>query len=122
MSYTTNLSIAAVAVALRARHGGADAHHRARGRSRKTKASSQPRRRRRRLATTRGAAQLEFLVAALRTSLAEARLGELATQQSYDERVRNYGTKLKSDHTALASGNRTDARAARRRNPDGTVR
>ncbi len=56
--------------------------------------------------TARGnksAAQIEFLVDALRTSLAEARLGELAAQQSDDPRVRDYGTKLKSDHTAHAS-------------------
>jgi putative membrane protein len=51
----------------------------------------------------KSAAQIEFLVEALRTSLAEARMGELATQQSYDSRVRDYGTKLKSDHTAHAS-------------------
>jgi putative membrane protein len=48
-------------------------------------------------------AHIEFLVEALRTSLAEARMGELATQQSYDSRVRDYGTKLKSDHTPHAS-------------------
>jgi putative membrane protein len=48
-------------------------------------------------------AQLEFLVAAFRTSLAEARIGELATQQSHDQRVRNYGAKLESDHTAHAA-------------------
>ena len=30
-------------------------------------------------------------------------MGELAAQQSYDPRVRDYGTKLKSDHTAHAS-------------------
>jgi putative membrane protein len=48
-------------------------------------------------------AQAEFLVEALRTSLAEARLGELATQQSYDARVRDYGARLRSDHTAHAT-------------------
>jgi putative membrane protein len=48
-------------------------------------------------------AQAEFLVEALRTSLAEARLGELATQQSYDTRVRDYGARLRSDHTAHAT-------------------
>jgi putative membrane protein len=47
-------------------------------------------------------AKAEFLVEALRTSLAEARLGELATRQSYDPRVRDYGTRLRSDHTAHA--------------------
>jgi len=51
----------------------------------------------------KSSAQLEFLAAALRSSLAEASIGELATQQSHDQRVHNYGTKLKSDHTALAS-------------------
>jgi len=54
--------------------------------------------------TARGnksAAQIEFLLEALRTSLAEARMGELAAQ-SDDPRVRDYGTKLKSDHTAHA--------------------
>lgn len=45
----------------------------------------------------------EFLVEALRTSLAEARLGELATQQSYDARVRDYGARLRTDHTAHAT-------------------
>lgn len=48
-------------------------------------------------------AQAEFLLEALRTSLAEARLGELATQQSYDARVRDYGARLRSDHTAHAT-------------------
>jgi putative membrane protein len=51
----------------------------------------------------KSAAQTNFLVEALRTSLAEARMGELATQQSYDSQVRDYGTKLKSDHTAHAT-------------------
>jgi putative membrane protein len=48
-------------------------------------------------------AKTEFLVEALRTSLAEARLGELATQQSYDMRVRDFGARLRSDHTAHAA-------------------
>jgi putative membrane protein len=48
------------------------------------------------------AEHIEFLVEALRTSLAEARMGELAAQQSYDPRVRDYGAKLRSDHTAHA--------------------
>lgn len=51
----------------------------------------------------RNTQQIEFLLEALRTSLAEARMGELAAQQSYDQPVRDYGTKLKSDHTAHAS-------------------
>jgi putative membrane protein len=45
----------------------------------------------------------DFLLEALRASLAEVRMGELATQQSHDQPVRDYGTKLKSDHTAHAS-------------------
>jgi putative membrane protein len=44
----------------------------------------------------------EFLLDALRTSLAEARMGKLATQQSYDVKVRDYGKKLENDHTAHA--------------------
>lgn len=44
----------------------------------------------------------EFLLDALRTSLAEARMGKLAAQQSRDQRVRDYGMKLESDHTAHA--------------------
>jgi putative membrane protein len=50
----------------------------------------------------KNAAHIEFLTEALRTSLAEVRLGELATQQSYDPRVRDYGAKLRTDHTAHA--------------------
>jgi putative membrane protein len=102
MSYTTNLSIAAVAVAF------------ALGTAAQTRTTvPEPKPQNQSIVTAeaspeaardnKSSAQLEFLVAALRTSLAEARLGELATQQSYDERVRNYGTKLKTDHTALAS-------------------
>ena len=40
---------------------------------------------------------------ALRASLANVRMGDLATQQSNDQRIRDYGTKLKGDfstHTA----------------------
>jgi len=48
-------------------------------------------------------AQVEFLVEALRSSLGETRMGELATRQSYDQRVRDYGEKLKVDHTAHAT-------------------
>lgn len=47
--------------------------------------------------------QVEFLMDAMRASLANVRMGELATQQSNDQRVRDYGTRLKSDfstHTA----------------------
>jgi len=52
---------------------------------------------------TRNTQQIDFLMEALRTSLAEVRMGELAAQQSYDQPVRDYGTKLKSDHTAHAT-------------------
>lgn len=52
---------------------------------------------------TRNTQQIEFLLEALRTSLAEVRMGEIAAQQSYDQPVRDYGTKLKSDHTAQAT-------------------
>ena len=41
--------------------------------------------------TNTNAAQIEFLVEALRSSLGEIRMGELATEQSYDQRVRDYG-------------------------------
>jgi putative membrane protein len=51
----------------------------------------------------KSAQQVEFLLEALRTSLAEIRMGELAAQHSYDQKVRDYGTKLKSDHTAHAA-------------------
>jgi putative membrane protein len=44
----------------------------------------------------------EFLLDALRASLTEARMGKLAAQQSYDEKVRDFGRKLESDHTAHA--------------------
>src|SRR5262245_48940187 len=43
--------------------------------------------------------QIEFLSDALRASLANVRMGELAAQQSSDQRVRDYGTKLKTDYT-----------------------
>jgi putative membrane protein len=41
--------------------------------------------------------QVEFLTDALRASLANVRMGELATKQSSDQRVRDYGTRLKND-------------------------
>jgi len=47
--------------------------------------------------------QIEFLLGALRASLADVRMGELAAQQSYDQRVRDYGARLKSDFTAHAT-------------------
>jgi putative membrane protein len=53
--------------------------------------------------TNTNAAQVEFLVEALRSSLGEIRMGELATRQSYDQRVRDYGAKLRTDHTAHAT-------------------
>lgn len=45
---------------------------------------------------------VEFLLDALRASLTEARMGKLAAQQSYEQKVRDYGMKLESDHTAHA--------------------
>jgi putative membrane protein len=52
---------------------------------------------------SRNTRQIEFLLEALRGSLADVRMGELAAQQSNDQRVRDYGTKLKSDFTAHAT-------------------
>jgi putative membrane protein len=46
---------------------------------------------------------IEFLLDALRASLTEARMGKLAAQQSYDEKVRDYGKKLEADHAAHAA-------------------
>jgi putative membrane protein len=46
---------------------------------------------------------IEFLLDALRASLTEARMGKLAAQQSYDQKVRDFGTKLESYHTAQAA-------------------
>jgi putative membrane protein len=48
----------------------------------------------------KNAEDVEFLVEALRTGLAEVQLGELATQLGHDARVRDYGAKLTSDHAA----------------------
>jgi putative membrane protein len=48
----------------------------------------------------KNAEDVEFLVEAMRTGLAEIQLGELAAQRSDNPRVRDYGAKLKSDHTA----------------------
>lgn len=47
--------------------------------------------------------QIEFLLDALRVSLAEVRMGELAARQSDDPRLRDYGTKVAADHTAHAA-------------------
>jgi putative membrane protein len=52
---------------------------------------------------TRNTRQIEFLLDSLRASLANVRMGELAAQQSYDQRIRDYGTKLKSDFAAHAT-------------------
>src|SRR5262245_29146107 len=52
---------------------------------------------------SRNTRQIEFLLDALRTSLANVRMGELATQKSTDQRVRDYGTKLKNDFTTQAT-------------------
>ena len=46
---------------------------------------------------------VEFLLDALRASLAEAQMGDLATQRARDPRVRDYGARLKRDHTEHAA-------------------
>jgi putative membrane protein len=48
----------------------------------------------------KNAEDIEFLVEALRTGLAEVRHGDLAEQRSYDPRVRDYCAKLARDHAA----------------------
>jgi putative membrane protein len=45
----------------------------------------------------------EFLSEALRSNLAEAKIGELAAQRGRDPRVRDYGARLHRDHTAHAA-------------------
>ena len=45
----------------------------------------------------------EFLLDALRASLAEAQMGDLAAQRGREARVRDYGARLKRDHTELAT-------------------
>jgi putative membrane protein len=52
---------------------------------------------------SRSTRQIDFLLDALRTSLANVRMGELAAQQSADQRVRDYGARLKNDFTTQAS-------------------
>jgi putative membrane protein len=52
---------------------------------------------------TTSARSTEFLMDALRASLANARMGELAMEQSGDQRVRDYGTRLKSDFASHAA-------------------
>jgi putative membrane protein len=99
MQVTTTLSIAALAAALAA---GATAQTRSTApepQNQSVVTAEAPREPTR----SKNAAHIEFLVEALRTSLAEARMGELATQQSYDARVREYAAKLKTDHTAHAT-------------------
>jgi putative membrane protein len=54
-------------------------------------------------AAAKDAGDVEFLVEALRTSLAEIEMGRLASQRGHDPRVRDYGAKLESDHTAHAT-------------------
>jgi len=51
----------------------------------------------------RDADDVEFLVEALRTSLAEIEMGALASQRGHDPRVRDYGAKLETDHAAQAT-------------------
>jgi putative membrane protein len=51
----------------------------------------------------KNAEDVEFLLDALRTSLAEVRLGELATQRSADMRVRELGAAIRDDHSAQAA-------------------
>lgn len=46
---------------------------------------------------------VEFLLEALRTSMAEANIGELAAQRGRDARVREYGATLQRDHTEHAA-------------------
>jgi putative membrane protein len=48
----------------------------------------------------KNAEDVEFLVEALRTALAEVRFGELAEQRGNDARVRDYGARLENDHLA----------------------
>ena len=52
---------------------------------------------------TTNARSTEFLMDALRASLANARMGELAMEQSGDQRVRDYGTRLKKDFASHAA-------------------
>lgn len=54
-------------------------------------------------ANNKTAEDIEFLVEARRSSLAEARLGQLAMQQSQDQRVRELGAKIATDHASLAA-------------------
>ena len=69
----------------------------------RTAASSRRKRREAASADNKNAEDLEFLTEALRTSLAEVQMGELAAQRGHDPRVRAYGAKLKTDHAAQAA-------------------
>jgi putative membrane protein len=51
----------------------------------------------------RNAEDLEFLVEALRTALAEVKMGELAAERGRDARVRDYGANLARDHAEQAA-------------------
>jgi putative membrane protein len=51
----------------------------------------------------KNAEDVEFMLDALRTSLAEVQMGELATQRSSDTRVRDYGARIQSEHSAQAA-------------------
>jgi putative membrane protein len=96
MKLTTNLSIAALAAVITLGAAGQT-------RSSAPEAQNQSILTAEAARGTRNTQQIEFLLEALRTSLAEVRMGELATQQSYDQPVRDYGTKLKTDHAAHAT-------------------
>ncbi|HEX7238082.1 MAG TPA: DUF4142 domain-containing protein [Gammaproteobacteria bacterium] len=52
---------------------------------------------------TTNARSTEFLLDALRASLTEARMGKLAAQQSGEQKIRDFGLELESDHTAHAA-------------------
>ena len=54
-------------------------------------------------ADTTNTRSTEFLMDALRASIANTRMGELAMEQSGDQRVRDYGARLKSDFASHAA-------------------
>lgn len=54
-------------------------------------------------AANKSAEDVEFLLDAMRTALAEIELGELAAQRASDAAVREYGAKVKADHTEQAA-------------------
>ena len=96
MKPTTNLAIAALAAALTLGAMAQTSTNPREATNQSIVTAEAPR-------ATRNTQQIDFLLEALRTSLAEVRMGELAAQQSYDQPVRDYGTKLKNDHTAQAT-------------------